>query len=75
MISRTLSATEEYYATNERELLAIVWVFKILRHLLYGVNQLNIFTDQKPLTFAISERNNPKFFVEEFSPNVLLETR
>ena len=74
MISRILSATAEHYATNERELLAMVWALKTLRHYIYGVNQLNIFTDHQPLTFAISERNpNSKIkrwkaFVEEFSP-------
>jgi len=74
MISRTLSATEENYATNERELLAIVWALKNLRHYLYGVNRLNIFTDHQPLTFAVSDKNpNSKIkrwkaFIEEFSP-------
>lgn len=74
MISRTLSTTEENYATNERELLAIVWSLRKLRNYLYGAKRLNIFTDHQPLTFAISEKNpNTKIkrwkaFVEEFSP-------
>lgn len=74
MISRTLSSTEESFATNERELLAIVWSLQKLRHYLYGVNRLNIYTDHQPLTFAISDKNpNTKLkrwraFVEEFSP-------
>ena len=74
MISRTLSPTEENYATNERELLAIVWALKNLKHYLYGVNKLNIFTDHQPLTFAVSDKNpNSKIkrwkaFIEEFSP-------
>ena len=74
MISRTLSPAEENYATNERELLAIVWALKTLRHYLYGVKNLNIITDHQPLTFSISERNpNSKIkrwkaFIEEYSP-------
>lgn len=74
MISRTLSPAEETYATNERELLAIVWALKNLRHYLYGVNNLNIFTDHQPLTFSISDKNpNSKLkrwraFIEEYSP-------
>lgn len=75
MISRTLSSTEQNYATNERELLAIVWALKTLRHYLYGMKNINIFTDHQPLIFSISEKNpNSKMkrwraFVEEFSPN------
>lgn len=74
MISRTLSKTEENYATNERELLAIVWALKNLRHYLYGIKDIVIFTDHQPLTFAISNKNpNTKMkrwraFIEEFSP-------
>lgn len=74
MISRTLSKTEENYATNERELLAIVWALQSLRHYLYGIQNIKIFTDHQPLIYAISEKNpNSKMkrwraFIEEFSP-------
>lgn len=74
MISRTLSKTEENYATNERELLAIVWSLQTLRHYLYGIKNIKIYTDHQPLIFAISEKNpNTKLkrwksFIEEFSP-------
>jgi len=57
MISRTLRKREANYATNERELLAIVWALAKLRHYLYGVRDINIFTDHQPLTFAVSEGN------------------
>lgn len=57
MISRNLSKTESNYATNERELLAIVWALKELRHYLYGVSDIVIFTDHQPLTFSMSEKN------------------
>ena len=74
MISRTLAKSEEHYAANERELLAIVWAFKKLRNYLYGASQINIFTDHQPLVFSLSEKNpNAKMkrwraFIEEFSP-------
>ncbi|KAH8292624.1 hypothetical protein KR054_012132 [Drosophila jambulina] len=57
MISRTLSDREVNYTTNERELLAIVWALAKLRHYLYAVKEINIFTDHQPLTFAVSESN------------------
>lgn len=56
-ISRTLNETERRYATNERELLAIVWSLQTLRNYLYGIADLTIFTDHQPLTFAITEKN------------------
>jgi len=57
MISRTLKDREVNYATNERELLAIVWAMAKLRHYLHAVKDINIFTDHQPLTFAVSESN------------------
>jgi len=57
MISRTLKDREINYATNERELLAIVWALDTLRHYLYGKNDINIYTDHPPLTFAVSDKN------------------
>jgi ribonuclease HI len=57
MISRTLKDHELHFATNERELLAIVWALKNLRTYLYGVQNLNIYTDHQPLTFAVSDKN------------------
>lgn len=77
MISRTLSSTEEHYATNERELLAIVWALKTLRNYLYGVQKLNVYTDHQPLTFAVSDRNpNSKIkrwkaFIEEYNAKLI----
>lgn len=76
MISRTLKDNELHFATNERELLAIVWALKSLRNYLYGVKNLNIFTDHQPLTFAVSDRNpNAKIkrwkaFIDEHNANV-----
>lgn len=56
MISRRLVSSEQSYATNERELLANVWALKKLRHYLYGIKDKNIFTDNEPLIFAMSEK-------------------
>lgn len=76
MISRTLKGCEENYATNERELLAIVWSLKKLRNYLYGAKCINIFTDHQPLTFAVSEKNTNakikrwKSFIEEHNVNI-----
>lgn len=74
MISRTLSPTEQNYATNEREMLAIVWALKALNKYLYGTQNINIYTDHQPLIFSISEKNpnakmkNWRAFIEEFAP-------
>jgi len=54
---RALKDREVNYATNERELLAIIWALAKLRHYLYGIKDINIFTDHQPLTFAVSESN------------------
>jgi len=55
-ISRTIRDNDMLFATNERELLAIVWALKNLRNYLYGVRKLNIYTDHQPLTYAVSEK-------------------
>ena len=55
-ISRTLSKTEENYATNEKEMLAIVWALNSLRNFLYGA-KIKIYTDHMPLTYALSPKN------------------
>jgi hypothetical protein len=57
-LSRTLTKTEENYATNEKELLAIVWALNSLRNYLYGSKKVIIHTDHQPLTNALSPRNN-----------------
>lgn len=76
-ISRTLSSTEQNYATNEKEMLAIVWSLQSLRNYLYGHSGFKIYTDHQPLTFAISDKNSNlklkrwKAFIEEFSPKLI----
>lgn len=57
-ISRTLKKAEENYATNEKEMLAIVWALDSLRNYLYGSAKVLIFTDHQPLTGALSTKNN-----------------
>lgn len=56
-ISRTLNKAEEHYATNEKEMLAIVWALKSLRNYLYGSAAIKIYTDHQPLTYALSNKN------------------
>lgn len=56
-ISRTLNQCEEHYATNEKEMLAIIWALKSLRSYLYGASAVKIFTDHQPLTYALSNKN------------------
>lgn len=56
-ISRSLNKTEENYAVNEKEMLAIVWALDNLRNYLYGAKKIRILTDHQPLTFALSNRN------------------
>lgn len=76
-ISRTLNKTEQNYATNEKEALAIVWALQHLRNYIYGIANLTIYTDHQPLTFAISEKNpNLKFkrwinMIEESGANLV----
>lgn len=56
-ISRNLTPTEQNYATNEKEILAIVWALQKLRNYLYGVADLTIHTDHQSLIYSISEKN------------------
>lgn len=56
-ISRSLNKTEERYATNEKEMLAIVWALDNLRNYLYGAKKIKIYTDHQPLTYALGNRN------------------
>lgn len=75
-ISRTLSETERNYATNEKELLAIVWALQKLRNFLYGIADLTIYTDHQSLKYSISEKNpNSKIkrwknLIEEFGAKI-----
>lgn len=77
MISRSLKDNEINFATNERELLAIVWALKKLRNYLYGVKNLIIYTDHQPLSYAISDSNcNAKLkrwmaFIDDHNAKIL----
>lgn len=57
--SRTLNSTENKYATNEKEALAIIWAVKKYQPYLYG-NKFTLVTDHKPLTFIKSSEKNSK---------------
>lgn len=75
-ISRTLNKTEQNYATNEKEILAIVWALQKLRNYLYGIANLTIYTDHQSLIHSISEKNpNNKLkrwknFIAEFGAEI-----
>jgi hypothetical protein len=75
-ISRTLNSTEQNYATNEKEILAIVWALQKLRNYLYGIANLTIYTDHQSLIHSISEKNpNTKLkrwknFIAEFGADI-----
>jgi len=76
-ISKTLNKTEQLYATNKRELLAIVWALKNSRNYLYGVIGIEIQTDHQSLSFTISDKN-PNIemkrcysFIEGFTPKII----
>lgn len=75
-ISRTLNKTEQNYATNKKEILAIVWALQKLRNYLYGVANLTIYTDHQSLIYSISEKNpNTKLkrwknFIAEFGAEI-----
>lgn len=76
-LSRTSTKSELLYATNEKELLAIVWALSKLRNYSYGITNLTIFTDHQPLTFYVNETNSNlkikrwKAFIEEFGAKIL----
>jgi cleavage and polyadenylation specificity factor subunit 1 len=53
--SRKFKPAEQKYSTFDRELLAIYTAIKYFRHLLEG-RQFTIFTDQKPITFALKQK-------------------
>lgn len=75
-ISRTLNPTEQNYATNEKEILAIVWSLQKLRNYLYGIADLTIYTDHQSLIYSISDKNpNTKLkrwknFIAEFGADI-----
>jgi len=56
-LSRSLNKTEESYAANEKEMLAIIWALGSLRNYLYGSKKVIIHTDHQPLTYALSNKN------------------
>jgi len=72
-----LTKTEQVFATNKKELLAIVWALNNLRNYLYGVNGIELQTYHQPLSFAISDKNfNIEMkrwysFIESFTPKVI----
>ena len=56
--SKKLRPPETQYSTFDRELLAIYLALRKFRHHLEG-KQFTIYTDHKPLTFALSRKTDP----------------
>jgi hypothetical protein len=54
--SRTLVNAENNYSTTEKELLAIVWGYTLLRQYLYG-RKFTIVTDHKPLAWIFNVKD------------------
>ena len=75
--SKALNSIEQKYATNEKELFAIVWAVNTLRHYLYAVKDLGIHTDCQLLAFAVSKKtSNIRMkrlgsFIEDLSINII----
>jgi len=63
MISRSPKDCEPNYATNESELLAIVWAIGKLHNYLYGTKELRIFTNIKRWNPFIDENNGKVFYM------------
>ena len=78
--SKKLSPTQQKYSTYDRELLAVYLAMQYFRHLFEG-QELIIFTDHKPLTFAFKKLNSSSnkelprrtrqlLFISEFTTDI-----
>ena len=75
--SKKMASTEKHYNTFDRELLAVYLAIKHFRHYLEG-REFHVFTDHKPLTFALntrSDRHSPRQarqldHISEFTSNI-----
>ena len=54
--SRQLKSNEKNYPTHDLELAAVVYVLKLWRHYMYGVN-CEIFTDHWSLQYIFGQRD------------------
>lgn len=74
--SKALNSTEENYSTIEKEMYAIFWALKIFRSYI-NLQQLKIYTDHQPLTFALSSRNDNtrlrkwSAYIESYHPEII----
>lgn len=76
-ISRTLNKAEEHYAANEKQFLAVIWALNSFQNYLYGPAKVEIYTDQQPLIYPLSNNNNNskmkrwKAILEEYNYELL----